>query len=123
MGSFDPERTVLVVDADINVRDMVCLTLSRQGCFIQSAKDVETAYHIVKNDPPDTVLLDLHLPALDLVLFNEYYRRQNPLGKLILMSSRDSVLIRAHILSGIKDFLAKPFDDSGLIRAVGSCAA
>jgi CheY-like chemotaxis protein len=57
--------TVLCVDSDRNLCQIVAKALSEQGYRVLSAHDGETAVELLTEDPPDLVLLDLFLPRRD----------------------------------------------------------
>jgi DNA-binding response OmpR family regulator len=115
---FEANRTVLVVDDDAGVRDLVALTLSRDGCFIQCASDPETALRIIGNDPPDIVLLDGDLAGVDIGDFHRQLLIQNPKARLLLMAAPDSA--HRSIWVGL-NLLTKPLREAELMAKIGSC--
>jgi DNA-binding response OmpR family regulator len=119
MTYFEVNKTVLVVDDDSQVRDEVALSLSREGCCIQTAIDAESAYRIMRHDPPDVVLLDADLPELDIAEFNSLLLELNPKAKLLLTTSARGKKKSGHG-SGL-GVLTKPFRESELLSAVGPC--
>lgn len=119
MAYFEVNKTVLVVDDDATIRDRVALSLSREGCCIQTAIDAESAYRIMRHDPPDVVLLDVDLPDLDISEFNALLLELNPKAKLLLTTTARSKKKSSH-RSGL-GVLTKPFRDSELLSAVGPC--
>ena len=57
-------QTVLVVDDENQVRDVVCRYLEREGFRTLEASEGETAREIILRDQPDLVVLDLMLPGV-----------------------------------------------------------
>lgn len=57
--------TVLCVDSDRNLCQIVAKALGERGYRVLSAHDGETALELLTEDPPDLVLLDLFLPRRD----------------------------------------------------------
>ena len=57
--------TVLVVDDDPNIRQVVQLYLAKEGFTVRTADRGDTALQQVRTDPPDLILLDVMLPGLD----------------------------------------------------------
>ncbi|HYF52106.1 MAG TPA: response regulator [Planctomycetota bacterium] len=118
MRYFEANRTILVVDDDAAVRDLVALRLSREGCFIQCARDPETALRIINNDPPDIVLLDGDMPGVDIGDFHRQLLVQNANARLLLMAAPDSA--NRSIWVGL-NLLTKPLREADLMDAIGSC--
>jgi DNA-binding response OmpR family regulator len=59
------KRTVLVVDDEADIRELLGFTLGREGYLVTQADSGEAALRSIGNAPPDLVLLDLMLPGLD----------------------------------------------------------
>jgi DNA-binding NtrC family response regulator len=115
---FEANRTVLVVDDDAAVRDMLALRLSREGCYIQCAISTDTALTIIHNDPPDIVLLDMDIAGNEVPDFHRELLKQNPKARLLLMARPDAA--HRSIWVGL-NLLTKPIHESALINAIGSC--
>ena len=60
-----PAETVLVVDDEATIREVVVRYLEREGYRTLQAADGEQAKAIVESDPPSLVVLDLMLPGTD----------------------------------------------------------
>lgn len=56
---------VLVVDDAEDIRKVVTFVLKKEGYEVLEAGDGQEALDSIKNNAPDLVLLDLHLPVLD----------------------------------------------------------
>lgn len=59
------EASILVVEDEPSIREVVTLYLERAGYKVRSVEDGADAKRILKKDPPDLVLLDLMLPGID----------------------------------------------------------
>ena len=57
--------TVLVVDDDLTLREVVSGYLTRAGLDVVEAEDGLTALALARDRSPDLVVLDLTLPGLD----------------------------------------------------------
>src|SRR5205807_9470806 len=57
-------RTILVVDDERNIVDLVRLYLEKEGFAVLSAADGETALAIHARQDPDLVILDVMLPKI-----------------------------------------------------------
>jgi signal transduction histidine kinase/CheY-like chemotaxis protein len=57
--------TVLIVDDDNAVHDVLAATLGREGYFLLHARDGAEALDIMRRTPPDVVTLDVQMPKID----------------------------------------------------------
>ena len=57
--------TILVVDDDPNVCELVALYLSQDGFKVECVHDGAEALSKARKDPPDLIVLDLMLPSVD----------------------------------------------------------
>lgn len=110
---FTTASVVVVDDSPDNVH-LLREVLVRAGVGdVQGHTDPRAALAACLADPPDLVLLDLHMPGLDGLSFMEELARRPGTGFLpvILLTADHSVEARRRALgSGAKDFLLKPFD-------------
>ena len=58
-------KRVLVADDKESSREFVRTVLEHAGCVVEEAVDGREALAKVREDPPDLVVLDLHMPGLD----------------------------------------------------------
>ena len=64
LGSLWAKKILLVEDDD-DLREFFADTLRVSGLSVQQAPDGLTALHILENDAPDLIVLDLGLPDVD----------------------------------------------------------
>jgi two-component system, OmpR family, response regulator len=105
--SFMP--TVLVVDDDPHIRQLLVFALEKAGLTAREAEDGEAALASVEQSPPDLVVLDINMPKLDGL---EVCRRLRARGDLpiLFLSSRDDEIDRVlGIELGGDDYVVKPF--------------
>ena len=68
----DPKHTVLTVDDDLNVLEVIEARLSANGFRVLKATGAEKALHILKNDHIDLMISDMKMPGMGgLDLFSE----------------------------------------------------
>ncbi|MBD0282330.1 MAG: response regulator [Thermoleophilaceae bacterium] len=110
---------VLVVDDDRVNRLLLTRSLEREGHRVSSAENGRTALRLLREDPPDAVLLDIVMPELDGVAVLERIKGDSALQHLpvIMISAVDEIdsVVRC-IEMGAEDYLPKPFDPV-LLRA------
>jgi two-component system response regulator MprA len=107
--------TVLVVDDDRRILDMLRRTLSYEGYDVLTASDGYAALNQVQERRPDVVVLDWLMPGLDGI---EVARRLRTVGDMpiLMLTARDAVDDRVQGLdSGADDYLVKPFAPAELL--------
>jgi DNA-binding response OmpR family regulator len=107
------QHSVLVVDDDGDVCEMLSELLSQAGYGVRCAHDGEEAWAIVRRDPPDLILSDIRMPKLDGIdlasrLISGGYRTP-----IILMSA--SHVDRAGVSAA---FIRKPFAFDDLLAVI-----
>ena len=111
--------SVLVVDDDPIVRDVLRRYLAREGFAVSAAADGEAALDAVAAARPDLILLDLMLPRIDGF---EVFRRLRSAGDppaVIMLTARGQETDRVVGLdSGADDYVAKPFSPREVIARV-----
>ena len=58
-------KTILIVDDDPTIRDVLERYLRREGYAVRAAADGQAALQEVRSHKPDLVVLDLMLPGVD----------------------------------------------------------
>jgi DNA-binding response OmpR family regulator len=115
-----PSR-VLIVEDEPDIRDLVVHHLKREGYQVSAAASGEEALRQVQAAPPDLVLLDLMMPAMDGL---EVCRRlrQDPatamLPIVMLTAKGDEVDRVLGLEIGADDYIVKPFSPKELLARV-----
>jgi two-component system, NtrC family, response regulator PilR len=113
--------TVLIVDDEPDLLELVSLTLSRMNLQSRTAADVGTARRLLKSEKFDLCLTDMRLPdgdGLDLVAWIQQNRADLPVAVITAHGNVESA-VRALKL-GAFDFVSKPLDLGVLRKLVGS---
>ena len=115
-------QSVLVVDDDPNLLRMLRRGLALAGYTVQALEDGESALRVVRDSPPDLIVLDVMLPEpLDGL---EVARRVRAAGAdvpILMLTARDQVADKvAGFASGADDYLPKPFAFEELLARVGA---
>ncbi len=111
-------RTVLVVEDEPHIRDLVGLHLELEGWTPELVGDGHVALDRLRARPFDLVILDIMLPGLDGLTVLKALRRdsRNTDVPVLLLTARreesDKVL---GLESGADDYLAKPFGVAELV--------
>jgi two-component system OmpR family response regulator len=120
MTDQNPEkRTVLVVDDEEYIRDLVRTALSFSGYEVAVAADGVTALNEVQRHRPDLVILDVNMPGFDGF---EVVRRLRDAGDptpVIFLTARDSAEDKiSGFTKGGDDYVTKPFSLEELVARV-----
>ena len=111
---------VLVVDDDPKIVRLVRTYLEREGFAVVTAMDGRTALQVIREQPPQLIVLDLMLPELDGLALLRIVREDSDMPVLML-SARGSAADRVYgITEGADDYLAKPFSPAELVARVKS---
>jgi CheY-like chemotaxis protein len=57
--------TILVIDDDQSIRDLLRMHLSAAGYEVHVAEDAIAAGYLVLRSPPDLIISDIHMPHMD----------------------------------------------------------
>ena len=102
-------RSVLIVDDDPHIRQLLAFALAKGGFETREAEDGEAALASIEAQAPDLVVLDINMPRMDGL---EVCRRIRAQGQLpiLFLSSRDDEIDRVlGIELGADDYVVKPF--------------
>jgi two-component system, OmpR family, response regulator len=112
--------TVLIVDDDRSVREMLAEYLAGQGYQVSQAAGGSEMRASLERAVPDVVLLDLKLPGEDGLTLARYLRERYELG-IIMVTGVGEVIDRVVGLEiGADDYVTKPFDPRELLARVKS---
>ncbi|MBP2335537.1 two-component system OmpR family response regulator [Saccharothrix coeruleofusca] len=122
----EPERamTLLVVDDEPTVRELLSATLRFAGFRVTSASTGAEAVASATAQPPDLVLLDVMLPDVDGFEVVRRLREQGARGRrgpvpVLFLTARDRQADKVAGLSlGADDYVTKPFDLEELIARI-----
>jgi two-component system phosphate regulon response regulator PhoB len=115
------EQTVLIVDDEFAIRDMLRLALEIAEYRCLEAENIQDAYRLIVDERPDLVLLDWMLPGgSGLELLRRLKRGDTTRDVLVIMltakSAEDNVIQGLDV--GADDYLTKPFAPRELIARI-----
>jgi two-component system response regulator ResD len=119
-GNRHVRGSVLVVDDEPTIAEIVSRYLERAGYEVRSAGDGELALQMVSDQRPDLVVLDLMLPGVNGL---EVMRRVRELDRdhvaIILLTAKGEESDRVVGLRlGADDYIVKPFSPTELVARV-----
>ena len=110
--------TILVVDDEPNIADLVDLYLAREGYRVLQASTGEAGLDAVRDHRPRLVVLDVGLPDIDGLEVCKRLRRTSQIP-VIFLTARDGEVDRVLGLElGGDDYLTKPFSPAELVARV-----
>jgi len=102
-------RTVLLVDDEATILEMVGGDLEREGFDVLRATDGGRALELFRARQPDLIILDLMLPELSGTEVCRVIRRESDVPILVL-SAKDAEVDKVVLLElGADDYVTKPF--------------
>ncbi len=115
------ERTVLIVDDESAIRDMLRMALEIADYRCIDADNIQDAYTMIVDERPDVILLDWMLPGgsgIELLrrLKREDMFREIPVIMLTAKTAEDNVVQGLDV--GADDYITKPFAPRELIARV-----
>ncbi|MEM1111782.1 MAG: phosphate regulon transcriptional regulator PhoB [Pseudomonadota bacterium] len=115
------DRTVLIVDDEFAIRDMLRMALEIAEFDVIEAEDTQQAYTTIVDERPDIVLLDWMLPGgsgLELLrrLKRNETTRELPVIMLTAKTAEDNVIQGLDV--GADDYITKPFAPRELIARI-----
>jgi DNA-binding response OmpR family regulator len=101
--------TILVVDDQSSVRQLLQEYLSEQGYRIVTASDGQAALYMARHEQPDVVLLDIMMPKMDGYQFLRQYRTERQTPVIIITARQEETDAVLGLDLGADDYIIKPF--------------
>jgi two-component system, cell cycle sensor histidine kinase and response regulator CckA len=118
--TFSEETTILVAEDAKPLRDLICEVLSRYGCTVLPACNVEEALQIGRGRKAtiDLLLTDVVMPGMDGTALAKEIRSLHPETKVLYMTGHSGAFIRADMLNQDVSLIRKPFTPGELGRKI-----
>jgi two-component system response regulator PilR (NtrC family) len=114
-------QSVLIVDDEPDIRELLDITLSRMGLQTHSAATLEEAKEIVARVQPDLCLTDMRLPDGNGISLVQYIQQEFPHIPVAMITAHGSVETAISALkAGAFDFISKPVELENLRRLISS---
>jgi len=111
-------ETVLVVDDEPTLREVVVRYLERAGYRALEAGDGDEAEALLRTQPPDLVILDLMLPGTDGLELCRRIRADSALPVIMLTARGEEADRIVGLELGADDYVTKPFSPRELVARV-----
>jgi len=102
-------KTILVVDDQSNVRQLLQEYLTEQGFNVLTATDGQNALYTARHTTPDLILLDIMMPRMDGYQFLRQYRQERQTPIIIITAREEETDAVLGLDLGADDYVIKPF--------------
>jgi DNA-binding NtrC family response regulator len=110
--------SVLIVDDEIGIREILTRWLSAEGYDIREAPDAETALEKMAEAAADVVMVDVEMPGQGGLWLAAELGQRFPATAIVLATAVDSVPPMNSLKPSIVEYLLKPFAQALVVRAV-----
>jgi len=113
--------SLLAVDDELEICEILVEYFSNQGFNIESVNDAEQTRHFFQHGIPNLVILDIHMPGEDGLSLARWLREEYPRVGIIMLTTAIDVVDKIIGLEiGADDYVTKPFDLRELLARVKS---
>jgi DNA-binding response OmpR family regulator len=115
---MNKKTSILVVDDEETIREVVSRYLEREGFDVHDVADGFEALDFIAASPPDLIVLDLMLPGIDGLTLTEQLRKDRQIP-IIMLTARGEASDRIRGLDlGADDYITKPFSPQEVVSRV-----
>ncbi len=112
------QTSILVVDDEDTIREVVRRYLEREGFAVREAADGYEALDAIQEDPPSLIVLDLMLPGIDGLSITQHIRQDRQIP-IIMLTAKGEANDRIRGLDlGADDYITKPFSPQEVVSRV-----
>ena len=112
-------KTILIVDDDMELSDGLRTVLERQGFKVIQARDGQQGKQAIYQQRPDLVILDMMMPRMGGYPVLEHFRDKNDAPPIIMITANEGSRHKAYAeYLGVVDYIRKPFAMERLLEAV-----
>jgi DNA-binding response OmpR family regulator len=101
--------TILVIDDQASVRQLLQEYLSEQGFRVVTAEDGQKALYTARHEQPNLILLDIMMPKMDGYQFLRTYRQERQTPVIIITAREEETDAVLGLDLGADDYIIKPF--------------
>lgn len=113
------DKLILVADDEEDMRDIIATEFELEKCKTLGAGSGREAFEIIRNNPVDAIITDIHMPNGDGVDLLEQVKKRNPTAPIvILMTGFSNLRDQDAYDKGADALMEKPLDRKGLVSLV-----
>jgi DNA-binding response OmpR family regulator len=110
--------TILVVDDEPSIVEVVSLYLRRDGFVVLTASDGDMALHAARDHHPDLIILDIMLPQRSGLELTRILRQDGSVPIILLTARSDEADRIVGLEFGADDYVVKPFSPCEVVARV-----
>ena len=118
MENMEDKRTILIVDDEKPIVDILVYNLEKEGYNTLEANDGVSAVEIALNEKPDLILLDIMLPKMDGLTVCKKIRTSLNVPILMLTAKDEEIDKILGLELGADDYITKPFSVRELMARI-----
>ena len=121
---MNKKPTILLVDDEQKVLNLISFRLHLLGYHVITAKSGEEALALAKADPPDLIILDIAMPGLDGLGVLSRLKGSEALKAIpvLMLTARSEIEdVNTSMAAGAADYIVKPYDPMVLQMKIGHC--
>ena len=115
--------TILVIDDEEDIRELLCYNLKKEGYDVYSAENGEKGLASMLANKPDLIILDVMMPGMDGIEVCEAIRRTDGFQKTLicfLTARNEDYRQIAGLDAGADDYVAKPVKPKVLVSRINA---
>lgn len=121
MRDAAPKKSILLVEDDVDIRELLCRLFEDENFSVLSAANGEAALEILRSAKqlPDLILLDLMMPVMDAIEFRHIQELDPKIASVpvLVMSAHPDIDVK-RLKLGVNHYVRKPLDVEALLSAV-----
>ncbi|HEX2896727.1 MAG TPA: response regulator [candidate division Zixibacteria bacterium] len=111
--------SILVVDDEAMIRNLLEKILAKEGYKILLAKDGQEALDIISTKKVDIVISDMKMPRMNGLDLLKTLKRERPeIGVVIMTGYGDTYTVKDALLLGADEYITKPFKSYEMLMIV-----
>ncbi len=119
MTEAAPTR-LLLVDDEASLREPLAEYLSRQGFVVTQAASAAEARSMLRDQPPELVLLDIMMPGEDGLSLCRHIAETRAIPTILLTAQGEATDRIVGLEIGADDYVVKPFEPRELVARINS---
>src|SRR6185369_8011732 len=109
--------TILVIDDEESILNLVSVILSNWGYNVAKARDAKAGFELIDSLSPSLFILDYMMPLVDGLETLKKIRREYPDIYVIMFTGKGSEEIAVELMkAGASDYILKPFSNQNLVE-------
>jgi len=119
MSTREPLPSLLLVDDDDTLREVLSHALGRRGFAVQAEADVDSALRRVEQESPEYAVVDLKMPGPSGLVLVERLKQLDPHTRIVVLTGYASIATAVEAIKlGATHYLTKPADADEIVEAL-----